>query len=301
MRGAAKNLKDFDIKNLDFVFGGSTLNLLGCAKAERAGDETRYACEAIDLGGAKPLVMISKMNNYISDFNQVGFQFERVLGANAGAGAGSPQEFSEACAARQGAGKHEHLQVVEVGYEGSAETDDHYGATDEWPAQKWSVLIPGDADAVEKCAKTGALSTVEIKAGNPKNFKMKVMWQMVSNGSQSLIMAEKEAAKGKGKGKNAAGPRLLQARHRTLDDMVKGHSRDAIASAEWNIVQCMAKMREWQEGGELRVGQRYELRFDGAGSGVDNMMLVPLQGYVAEAMTQLPSAAILKELGIGAE
>lgn len=265
-----------DIEHLDFVFGGSTLNFLATAEPlsdwERQNGPSRFACEVLCLPGHKSgegIVLISKMNDYTADYNDPGFQFERALGASRGRGANSERAFREACNERMGLDKHEHLQLMEIG--------------------RYRVLVSADSDAVEAPRPRGAgVTPVEIKCGNPRNFGMKVMWQMLSNGSQTLILANK-------RGRVNERQTLLAAESRTFREMVEEHGVPAIRRAEGNVEAAIEKIRAWRRGGELEAGRVYEVVF--VGRGVESgMALKPLAGHEAQTLSQLPPREVLEQL-----
>lgn len=244
---------------------------------ERQNGPPRYVCEVLHVPGHKSgegVVIVSKMNAYVADYNDPGYQFERVLGINGGRGAGSQQAFRAACNERMKLDKHEHLQVVEIG--------------------QYNVLISADSDAVEKPRSKGSgVTPVEIKCGNPRNFGMKVMWQMLSNGSQTLVMANK-------RGRVNERQTLFAAESRTFREMVEEHSIFAIRHAEENLEAAMENIRKWQRSGQLQAGKVYEIVF--IRGGVEfGMVLKPLMGREAQQLSQLPPKEVLEELRLSGE
>jgi len=260
------------VEQLDFIFGGSTLNFLATAEPlsdwERQNGPSRYACQVLHIPGQESrdgVLFVSKMNDYIANLNDPGYQFERVLSTNSGFGAQTQQAFRMACNEFMPFDKHEHLQVVHIG--------------------PYVVLMSADSDAVEMTS--NGVAPVEIKCGNPRNFGMKVMWQMLSNGSQTLILANK-------RGRVNEIQTLFAAECRSFRAMVQEHSSFAIRRAESNIEAAMEKLRTWQQNRELEAGQVYELEF--VGHGVEGMVLKPLFGRDAHVLSQLPPEHVLEQL-----
>lgn len=63
---------NIDMKDIDFIFGGSTLNMLATRSIDK---DTEYIAQRITDG---PLV-ITKLKDYVQNFSNIGFQFEKFV------------------------------------------------------------------------------------------------------------------------------------------------------------------------------------------------------------------------------
>lgn len=141
-----------DLSKIDFLLGGSSLNVLASQGIERGpGDEElRYVAQKVP---GTELVVLCKSHFYHSDSSGVGAQFERLLtGYDLAADRTGPVV--------------EALQLMRLG--------------------SFTVLFSAEVDAADA---HGEL--VEIKSGNPRYFGMKVMFQMISSGAKRLVYADK--------------------------------------------------------------------------------------------------------------
>ena len=58
-----------------------------------------------------------------------------------------------------------------------------------------TVLISAESDGIENTNDNNTHSAIEIKCSNPQHWNMKLPFQMISNGSHTLVYAEKEQKK----------------------------------------------------------------------------------------------------------
>eukprot|EP00913_Durusdinium_trenchii_P014358 g13468.t1 len=83
----------------------------------------------------------------------------------------------------------------------------------------WNVLFAAEIDALD------VDGVVEVKSGNPRNFAMKVLFQMISNGSKRLVRADRRQ------------DRLLSIEQKSLERMFLDHSPQELRAAESNILE----------------------------------------------------------------
>lgn len=134
------------VKDIDFCFGGSTLDFLATqAATQQDGLSSNYV--ATKLPGTETILVV-KHKFYITDYATIGFQFERLMTGG--------QCFDPT----PDLGSVEHLHVMEVG--------------------EHRILFQAEVDAVYQD------EPVELKASHPGHFGTKVMFQMISSGSPFL-------------------------------------------------------------------------------------------------------------------
>ena len=135
------------LAGIDFLLGGSSLEVLAQQQPIEAG--TKYLtqrCPGTDI------VLLAKHKQYIQNYAEVGFQFERLL---------TGREISH----KHDLQKTESLHIMRVG--------------------GFNVLFSADVDAVDERG-----CPVEMKTGNPRYFGTKVMFQMLSSGARTLVSAD---------------------------------------------------------------------------------------------------------------
>eukprot|EP00747_Dinoflagellata_sp_TGD_P074511 gnl/TRDRNA2_/TRDRNA2_158345_c0_seq3.p1 gnl/TRDRNA2_/TRDRNA2_158345_c0~~gnl/TRDRNA2_/TRDRNA2_158345_c0_seq3.p1 ORF type:complete len:201 (+),score=34.49 gnl/TRDRNA2_/TRDRNA2_158345_c0_seq3:62-664(+) len=186
----------------------------------------------------KDIIYLSLGNSnsleFVMDYANVGFQFERLM---------TGRNLSDSHDLRS----FEVLQMMKVaGY---------------------NVLFVCEIDAMD-----GSGMPVELKVGNPRNFAMKVMFQMLAQGSETLIMADRK------------GPHLHGVFNVTLDDLVREHDAEKMASAEANITEALNVLKNSPD---ITSGTCTELDFE---CGV--MMLKP---HTANR-DFVPAATVIEEL-----
>jgi hypothetical protein len=132
---------------VDFYFGGSTLEMLA---TQNISNDAKYL---VALVPGTEIVSVVKHKEYIQNYSDFGFQFERFA---------TGKSFRD----KHDTSVVEHLQLLEI--------DGH------------RVFFAAEADAMDSGG-----DHVEIKASNPRYWGTKVMFQMVSNGSLTLCFGEK--------------------------------------------------------------------------------------------------------------
>lgn len=115
-------------------------------------DETDGPFIAQNIPGTK-CIMISKKKEYEKDLGDFGMQFERYVTGN------KVDDYSDYTSV-------DHLHTMRVG--------------------NYTVLFHAEVDAIDSSG-----SIVEVKASNPRYWKTKVMFQMISSGSSKLCHGEK--------------------------------------------------------------------------------------------------------------
>jgi len=148
------------------------------------------------------IIMICKHSPYNMNLNDVGFQFERWV---------TGKQLND----RHSTELMDHIQLMQVG--------SHY------------CLFGADCDATHQGA------PVEIKTTDPKQWKTKTMFQMISSGSQHLVYGKK--AKG--------GTRLLDVQILSLEEVASRSSKHRHGEMERNIVSGLDQLRAcWDDLGQ---------------------------------------------------
>mmetsp|Transcript_40998 Transcript_40998/g.66243 ORF Transcript_40998/g.66243 Transcript_40998/m.66243 type:complete len:360 (+) Transcript_40998:78-1157(+) len=143
------------------------------------------------------VILMCKHKAYTQNYAEPGFQFERLL---TGRKMGDSHDLR----------KFEKLHVMSVG--------------------TYKVLFSADVDAVDDAGEA-----VEMKTGNPRYFGMKVMFQMMSSQSKTLIQAEKNTRR--------RPPSITSIRKRSLQDMMSEHGVEALARAQNNILEGLTELK----------------------------------------------------------
>eukprot|EP00392_Amoebophrya_sp_AT5.2_P015705 g15921.t1 len=260
-----EDVGDAEDRSFDFVFGGSTLDML----LERAIDnvtwlpggiqqknDTRYRVQKIN--GA---IMVSKVCNYDKNYADPGFQFERFL--TGGKFADREPDFSSL----------EHLQLMSV------------------CGCRFKVLFTADVDAAihgsgsapsRRMEADAETEIVEIKSGNPRNFGKKLVLQMLSSGAKHLVYARKtnrsrvdEAVK-----VNLDGvfTRLIGSAERAK--LVRGCTEEAnLAETLAELRQLCEKIPDCMDVDEAAAGETGTVSFDLVFDAHNRMQLVPTGEY----------------------
>lgn len=146
----ASQHRGIDFSEIDFVFGGSTLEMLaqrdplGGFKGRNTSD-TSYL--AMRLPGFKT-IMIVKNSTYTSDYAKLPHQFERLM---------TGKDMDDTRSVRT----TDHLQIMQIGV--------------------YRVLFRAETDAIDSEGRS-----VEIKTYGPQSRRTKTMFQMMSSGSMKL-------------------------------------------------------------------------------------------------------------------
>eukprot|EP00927_Polykrikos_kofoidii_P046251 TRINITY_DN40467_c0_g1_i1.p1 TRINITY_DN40467_c0_g1~~TRINITY_DN40467_c0_g1_i1.p1 ORF type:complete len:360 (+),score=54.58 TRINITY_DN40467_c0_g1_i1:36-1115(+) len=196
---AAVKHKGLRLADIDFVIGGSILEMLAKAAVDNrvfqvghgavsTEDDKKLVCQRMPRvpGNAETAwgkggygvdgpIFVCKSTHYEQNFADLGFQFERYV---TGQNPFGPHKISN---------KMYSLRLLKIG--------------------GFRILCCADVDARD----FEGDETVEIKAGNPQYFGTKVMFQMLSNGAQKLVHA------------NRRGLSLLNVVEWSFDDVVAEH------------------------------------------------------------------------------
>uniref|UniRef100_A0A7R9ZMZ6 Decapping nuclease n=1 Tax=Craspedostauros australis TaxID=1486917 RepID=A0A7R9ZMZ6_9STRA len=150
----AKAKRGVDLDTVDFMFGGSTLEFL----ANKKNPEKPGAFYAAVLVPSTNIVMVKKVDDYIQNYADPGFQFSRLV---------TGRRFEDVEYVDY---MFEHMQTIQM--------DGH------------KVFFKGESDAIHK-PDGGTCVPVETKANNPWFWGTKVMFQLISNGSSLMIHGKK--------------------------------------------------------------------------------------------------------------
>ena len=174
------------LEEIDFALGGSSLEFL--AKREVPQGTAVYLAQR-----TKNVILLTKSDNYIQNYADIGFQFERLV---TGTRIDDQHDIS----------KQENLQVMQIG--------------------EFKVLFSSEVDAIDDLGRC-----VEIKSGNPRYFGTKVMFQMISSGSKTLVYADKR------------GLQLVGIKKRSINDVIYEHSHSLRYSLQDNIINALRDLK----------------------------------------------------------
>jgi hypothetical protein len=135
--------RNVNLNEMNFVFGGSTLEMLA-----RHDKSNPYM--ATRIPNTTNTILVVKCKEYAQNFSDVGFQFERFVTGMKIEVASENVEFVE------------HMHVMQIG-------------------STYKVLFCAETDASDHDG-----NPVEIKISDPKYWRTKVMFQMISSGSTKL-------------------------------------------------------------------------------------------------------------------
>ena len=219
-----------DLSQIDFLFGGSTLNMFAEKCIPVDGDTKLIAQKC------RNVIMVFKHKSYTMDYNLVGYQFERLV-------TGKPVEQ------RHDTTHHERLSL--------------------WRIDGHNVMFCAEIDAIDHVG-----NPVEIKASNPRQFErqMKVMFQMISSGSETLVMCERR------------GITLNRIKTKTIYDLIALHPNEALHMAHNNILHCIKILKKKLENSN---GEPYEIDFDDDGKmsvSPSNLSILPDDNLLAELL-----------------
>lgn len=215
-----------DLNDIDFTFGGSTLEMLATRDASDPYMVTSVLTDDPSSPKKDPhrTIMVMKNKDYVQNKNDVGFQFERLM-------TGHPLDVND----DPTIGSTEHLHVMNVG--------------------TYRVMFRAETDA------TGDGDVpVEIKASNPQYWGTKVMFQMMSSGSVELCHGQK----GRG-GAFLERVTILSLQEVAIKALGFGSRGTAKAQTlERNIQEGMDSLREQMA--DVAMGDVFKVTFQADGS-----------------------------------
>lgn len=192
-----------DLEEIDFVMGGSTLDIL----ANGILDKDLYMAQTISIPRQDQpphyVTVIKNKKSYVCSSRDVGFQFERfVTGGN----------FEDV----RGGGTtvYTNMHIMNIG--------------------SHRVLFCAEIDAIAPNTAPfarGTSSIVEVKASNPRYWGQKTMFQMISSNAQFLVHAQK-------RGMSLTGM-ILQRRDQVMDK----HTLSERALAEERILKNINELK----------------------------------------------------------
>jgi len=193
-------------EKIDFLFGGSVLGVLANKHIQNPGGKFKYIAQRY-----KNIIILVKyyIIRYAKNFNDIGYQFERLV-------TGKPLHSKHKMP------EYKNLQVIEMA--------------------DFKVLLSAEVDAID-----GKGELVEIKWGKPEQFRMnkKLLFQMISNGSNSLVMAERDEKW------------LKSIKKVSLCKEISRYTSDALQKAERNILDCLKQLKH-----EIRSDVTYQMDFN---------------------------------------
>lgn len=206
-----------NVDQVEFLCGGSTLNVLATREVPQ-GDQYRFGDSSTAtkylMQRVGNTVVISKSAPYENNLADKGFQFERLVTT------GSRAHDNDMTVV-------EHLSVWDVGGH--------------------RVLFSAEVDARDASGRM-----VEIKAANPMYYKLKVIFQMISSCSQTLVQAD------------SRGPNLLGITTTSLDSEIRRKSQFECETAQRRIVEGFNDIKSAKN--QMKEGVVYELDFESNGA-----------------------------------
>eukprot|EP00441_Pelagodinium_beii_P000898 CAMPEP_0197692274 /NCGR_PEP_ID=MMETSP1338-20131121/110853_1 /TAXON_ID=43686 ORGANISM="Pelagodinium beii, Strain RCC1491" /NCGR_SAMPLE_ID=MMETSP1338 /ASSEMBLY_ACC=CAM_ASM_000754 /LENGTH=338 /DNA_ID=CAMNT_0043274911 /DNA_START=40 /DNA_END=1056 /DNA_ORIENTATION=+ len=191
------------LDGIDFLLGGSSLEILAQKKPIEEG--TKYLTQRCP---GTEIILLCKHKQYVQNYADVGFQFERLL-------------TGQRMDGRHDVKKIESLHVMKIG--------------------GFNVLFSADVDAVDEEG-----CPVEMKTGNPMYFGTKVMFQMLSSGSKTMIRGDVD--------KRSRPPVLNRIQSVPLETMIQQNSA-TLQEAQKNIQEGLTILKHCQEIKEDEVGE----------------------------------------------
>jgi len=139
------------------------------------------------------VILLVKNDSYIQNYADIGFQFERlVTGANI-------EDKHDII-------KHENLRVMQIG--------------------SFKILFSAEVDAIDEYGQC-----VEIKSGNPRYFGTKVMFQMISSGSNTLVQADKR------------GTTVVNIQTKSINTVIGEHSQSLRNRLQESIIRGLGELQ----------------------------------------------------------
>jgi hypothetical protein len=229
----ASKERGLDLDTLDFCLGGSTLEILA---TQRIPNGEKHLV-ALLPGSSTRTVVVAKHKEYLQDYADFGFQFERLV-------VGKP-----ITALHDTKNNLEHLQVLEV----SARHNHRHGGSGGGDSARYKILISGNADGVDTNG-----NPVEVKTNKPKYWGTKVMFQMISGASLTMCFGQNSYERnGSERVRFLSKIQLL-----SLEEVAaKALKHQSITRLETNICNGLETLKKAATNNELASGQVYEIGF----------------------------------------
>jgi hypothetical protein len=142
----ASKYRNVDLNKVDFIFGGSTLEML----ARHDASNPYMVCRVPTVTANHILLLVRKCKEFTLNFADIGYQFRRYVTTGSMSHSKSVNFL-------------EHIQVMEID-------------------SKFKVLFCAEADA---CDDDG-MDPIKITTSNTRRWYTKVMFQMISSGSPTI-------------------------------------------------------------------------------------------------------------------
>jgi len=237
--------------DIDFLLGGSVLHAL--ATGETSGDDFEYRVQQVP--GTK-IVLVEKYKLYTTNWNDAGHLFEYFVHGR--------DDMYNLLRIHNEYVIYEHLQKMIV-----------HGHT---------ILISAESDGMDQDG-----NAVEIKTSNPKNWKAKVAFQMISNGSLQLYWGETiSTASIKKKRDGGVNLRSVQAFSfkEVLRMSIRNDSQpDGLRQLEERLCASLDTLAKACSNGDLSDGRVYTLHFNGLSLEVLPISLLPMDSVVHDILS----------------
>jgi len=168
------------------------------------------------------IILVAKNDEYIQNYSDHGFQFERLVTGKKLEDRHDPSTVT-------------HLQLMEV--------------------SGFNVLFAAEVDAMDDHGKP-----IEITKSNPKWWGTRKVFQMLSNGSNTLYS-----------GVNIHG-QLISVQQKSLFSAIHDAlSYQSCNKLEENISECMQRLKKSLQNKKMKEGLFLEISFDGSGLALNNL------------------------------
>ena len=205
-----------DLNIVDFVFGGSTLHML-------ATKDTSGKDYLVTTFPGTDIVLVVKHHEYTKNTSEYGYHFERFVTERFVTGGRFEDKHEEQTV--------EHMQLMLLN-------------------KKYRVLFSAEYDGV---GSTG--HPVEVKASNPDYWGSKVMLQMISNGSTSLVVGYKSHHT------------LCHVETKPLSQVINtALEKETLSLLEGNIQSGLDYLNEQFKSEKFSDGSVWKINFDAQGS-----------------------------------
>jgi hypothetical protein len=141
--------RGIDLSKVDFILGGSALKAFADQKVPQ---NSRYLVQKCPVTG---IISLGKSDMYLSNYAEIGFQFERLL---------TGRNMDDAHDHR----KFRRLQLMKIG--------------------GFTVLISAEIDAIDQYGIPAELKSYSQKAWASRDY----VWQMMSSGAGKLMIAQRD-------------------------------------------------------------------------------------------------------------
>ena len=233
--------------DVDFLFGGSVLHALATGKT--SGRDVEYRVQQVP---GTSIVLVEKHQEFTTNWDDAGHLFEEFVWGG----------HYRTCGAKNQQVTYEHLQRVVI--------NGH------------NILISAESDGMDHDG-----NAVEIKCSNPKNWKGKVAFQMISNGSTRLYWGEIiNPSSNKKKGRGTKLQSVNEFSFKEILDMSirKDAQPNGLRQLEKRLCANLDVLAMSSRKGDLEDGRVCTLDFTGASLELRPVSLLPTESVVHDLL-----------------